>query len=145
MVSMDGTLMAILAALFIVGCFCYLGGTLEEKGVALTFGVGCLLAGSFLFGNYYGRGAPLAVGTIGSSADLSIGHYYETLIRVPNDPQKMENKDGVFVIKDGGSNALLLIKTNYPDLPPRFMVVKAGGVISVLPVSAPTAPSIGTP
>lgn len=106
----------------------------KKEPMPLVIGVAFMVANGFTLGSFLGAGEPISVM---SGASLKVGHYYETLAIVPT-IKKADKKEGLFVIKDGGSNKTLYIHIGQENLPPRFTVGENGDIIA-LPAPAPTA------
>jgi hypothetical protein len=143
MVSMDGGFVFSLLFLFVVGGLLWLVGARKSASLgAVSFGTSFLCLGSLGLGLFIATGQALYVNGPSSTADLRVGHYYETLVQVP-DVEVKNPLDGVnrkFVIKDGESPQVLMIRINQETLPPRFTLDHKGKIIA-LPASAPEAPA----
>lgn len=138
---MDGWFLFGLSLFFLFGLF-FLVLELNGKSGASFLAVCFFVVFGFIFGSYVDFGRPICVGSPGSQADFVVGHHYETLAKVPS--QKKGPKNDLFVIKDGQSDEILLIRTNHTELPPRFTVDDKGNIIAV-PPTAPVTPTSVTP
>lgn len=146
MVTINGGILTLLICLALFGCLFFLF-TLGKEIFVSVLATTLLSVASFGFGYYVQSGFPLTVNEKGSVANLVAGHYYKTLMKVPGVEEKNageKTKSGLFVIKDGGSEKVLLIHIDQEILPPYFTMNDKKAIIALpapaLTIESPVAP-----
>lgn len=147
MVTMTGGFLTILIALAVLGCCLYFIGLTKQDPLFNLIGVTFMSMFFFLLGYHDGKGSPVVANEKGSLVRLAAGHYYETLVKVPGGEEREfgeKTKSRLFVIKDGESKKVLLIRIDEEVLPPHFTMDDREAIIA-LPAPAPMIESPVTP
>lgn len=146
MININGPFLVLLVTLVLLGCLSYFISLIKQDVFFNLLGVILLSIFFFIFGNYNAAGFPLGVNESGP-VNLVAGHYYETLAKVPGAEEKKageKTKSGLFVIKDGGSENVLLIHIDQEVLPPHFTMDDKKAIIALpapaLTIESPVAP-----
>jgi hypothetical protein len=140
---MSGNFLSFMIALGVLGVAFFIAGFVENQHRFSLPGTASLCIVALLVGGYLETGKPLSVQKPGSYAKFVVGHLYENLGKVPVLDALSQNDSDTFVIKDGGSDKILLIRTKQQNLPQRFTVNDKGVIVALpaeLPASAASAP-----